>query len=240
MRVLTLGTPSRVASLRAPESLDQLAQLLGPTCQGRRPPHYPLAPPHTARAFACQPVATQRSRAAMAQCSHCEHWSPQLAPVGGLNSPYLRQQAAQTLLCPLWGWTLTPPSAPPSTFARPQAEPPLSPTLPTGLCLNALGFPLCPLEDSLCWSIPGLGGTPPSQNNVQAMAKARGLSSGHASLCPPASHACSFHRPAEKACRKPRRRCGCPAAERSIPSRSRGQAPALLQGAPPNPAAVWR
>lgn len=167
------GDSKQALSEGSPSPWTQLAQPLGPAYQDTVPSHYPL--PHPPQALSCPPA-----------CRHPEKQSnyssvPPLQPLGvhkgvgypavGLNSPYLRQQAAQTPCMPPVGLdTYSYPSAPlPAPSPGLKLEPPIAPRCPLDFAPQTLGFPYAQDDPSLCGASPGLRGTPPSQNSVQAM-----------------------------------------------------------------------
>lgn len=229
MRVLTLGDSSRCC-LRAPESLTQLAQPLGPTCQDAVPPHYPL------------PHPTQPGRPASASLS-----PPREAGQLWLSAPTAATGSPQGGWVPGW-WAEQPlPEAAgrSDTLYAPvgldtYATPPLLQHLRQASSWSHLsphaahwtlppnaGLPLCP-GGPLSMEHPQGLRTPPSQNNVQALLC---LAFQRACQPLPASQPCSgAHEACRKARRKPRRRCGYPAAEGASPSRSRRPSPAPRPG----------
>ncbi|KAM5243017.1 uncharacterized protein C15orf39 homolog isoform 1-T1 [Hipposideros larvatus] len=167
------GDPKQALSEGPPSPWTQLAQPLGPAYQDTVPSHYPLA--HPPQALSCPPA-----------CRHPEKQSnyssvPPLQPLGahkgagypagGLNSPYLRQQAAQTPCIPPVG--LDTYSYPPVPLPAPspslKLEPPITPRCPLDFAPQTLGFPYARDDLALCGASPGLGGTPPSQNSVQVL-----------------------------------------------------------------------
>lgn len=195
------GDPKQALSEGPPSPWTQLAQPLGPTCQDAVPPHYPL--PHPTQPVPCLPA-----------CRHPEKpgsygsvlplqplGAPKGAgyPAGGLNSPYLRQQAVQTPYMPPVGLdTYAYPSTPlPAPSPGLKLEPPLTPRCPLDFAPQTLGFPYAREDLSLYGASPGLGGTPPSQSNVQALPKPGAFQRACQPL--PASRPCSeLTRPAEK------------------------------------------
>lgn len=161
------GDPKQALSEGSPSPWTQLAQPLGPAYQDTVPSHYPL--PHPPQALSCPPA-----------CRHPEKQSnyssvPPLQPLGahkevgypvvGLNSPYLRQQAAQTPCMPPVGMdTYSYTSAPlPAPSPGLKLEPPIAPRCPLDFAPQTLGFPYAQDDSSLCGASPGLRGTPPSQ-----------------------------------------------------------------------------
>lgn len=158
------GDPKQALSEGPPSPWTHLAQPLGPACQDAVPAHYPLP---------CPPA-----------CRHPEKPGPYSSvlplqplgapkgagyPAGGLSSPYLRQQAAQTPYMPPVGLdTYSYPTAPlPAPSPGLQLDPPLTPQCPLDFAPQTLGFPYARDDLSLCGASPGLGGAPSSQNSVQ-------------------------------------------------------------------------
>ncbi|XP_045704457.1 uncharacterized protein C15orf39 homolog isoform X1 [Phyllostomus hastatus] len=167
------GDPKQSLSEGPPSPWTQLAQPLGPAYQDTVPSHYPLPPP--AQALSCPPA-----------CHHPEKQSsyssvPPLQPLGahkgagylagGLSSPYLRHQTAQTPCMPPVGLdTYSYPSVPlPAPSPGLKVEPPLAPRCPLDFAPQSLGFPYARDDLVLYGASPGLRGTPPSQNSVQAV-----------------------------------------------------------------------
>ncbi|XP_040824667.1 uncharacterized protein C15orf39 homolog isoform X2 [Ochotona curzoniae] len=151
----------------------QLAPPLGPPCQDAAPAHYAL--PHAPQTLPCPPA-----------CRHPEKPASysSMLPVpplgahkgagyqsGGLGSPYLRQQAAQTPYLPPVGLDTYSYSSAPLTAPSPglKLEPPLAPRCPLDFAPQTLGFPYARDDLSLYGASPGLAGTPPSQSSVQAV-----------------------------------------------------------------------
>uniref|UniRef100_A0A8C0WT37 Uncharacterized protein n=1 Tax=Castor canadensis TaxID=51338 RepID=A0A8C0WT37_CASCN len=165
------GDPKQ-AMVEGPSSpWTQLAQPLGPPCQDTVPVHYPLPPPP--QAIPCPPACRHPEK----QGSYTSALPLQPLGVhkgssyqaGGLGSPYLRQQAAQSPYVPPMGLdTYSYPSAPlPAPSPGLKLEPPLAPRCPLDFASQTLGFPYARDDLSLYGASPGLGGTPPSQNSVQ-------------------------------------------------------------------------
>ncbi|XP_053783567.1 uncharacterized protein C15orf39 homolog isoform X4 [Desmodus rotundus] len=167
------GDPKQSLSEGPPSPWTQLAQPLGPAYQDTVPPNYPLPPPP--QALSCPPA-----------CHHPEKQSsyssaPPLQPLGahkgagylagGLNSPYLRHQTAQVPCMPPAGLdTYSYPSVPlPTPSPGLKVEPPLAPRCPLDFAPQSLGFPYARDDLVLYGASPGLRGTPPSQNSVQAV-----------------------------------------------------------------------
>ncbi|XP_036986817.2 uncharacterized protein C15orf39 homolog isoform X2 [Artibeus jamaicensis] len=167
------GDPKQSLSEGPPSPWTQLAQPLGPAYQDTVPSHYPLPPPP--QALSCPPV-----------CHHPEKQSsyssvPPLQPLGahkgagylagGQNSPYLKHQTAQTPCMPPVGLdTYSYPSVPlPTPSPGLKVEPPLAPRCPLDFAPQSLGFPYARDDLVLYGASPGLRGTPPSQNSVQAV-----------------------------------------------------------------------
>ncbi|XP_032127631.1 uncharacterized protein C15orf39 homolog [Sapajus apella] len=170
---------SKQAASEGPSSpWTQLAQPLGPPCQDTGSTHYPPPhppPPHPPQVPPCPPA-----------CRHPEKqgsYSPALPlqplgghkgtgyQAGGLGGPYLRQQAAQApYIPPVALDTYSYPSAPhPSPSPGLKLDLPLAPRCPLDFAPQTLGFSYARDDLSLYGASPGLGGTPPSQNNVQAV-----------------------------------------------------------------------
>lgn len=197
--------PKQALSEGPPSPWTQLAQPLGPTYQDTVPSHYPL--PHPPQALSCPPA-----------CRHPEKQSnyssvPPLQPLGahkgagypagGLNSPYLRQQAAQTHCMPPVGLDTYSYSPAPLPAPSPslKLEPPITPRCPLDFAPQTLGFPYAREDLSLCGASPGLGGSPPSQNCVQAVPQPSAFQ--RACQPVPASQPCPEPvRPAEKLVRE--------------------------------------
>ncbi|XP_059952967.1 uncharacterized protein C15orf39 homolog isoform X2 [Mesoplodon densirostris] len=195
------GDPKQALSEGPPSPWTQLAQPLGPACQDAVPTHYPL--PHPAQALPCPPACRRPEK----QGSYGSTLPPQPLrahkgagyPAGGLSSPYLRQQAAQTPYMPPVGLdTYSYPSAPlPAPSPDLKLEPPLAPRCPVDFAPQTLGFPYARDDLSLYGASPGLGGTPPSQNSVQAVPQPGAFQRACQPL--PASQPClEPARPAEK------------------------------------------
>lgn len=173
----------------------QLAQPLRPACQDAVPS---LSLPHpTARAFACQPVAHPRSRAAVVVLPLQPLGTPRgWVPGWWARQPLPEQQAFRHPICPLWGLdTHAYPSIPSQHLRQASSWSHLSPhaahwTLPPKRWASLMpGGPLSMehpqgLEEHLPRTM-----CRPCQNT--------GPSSGHASLCQ-ASHAQELMRPARK------------------------------------------
>ncbi|KAL4837150.1 hypothetical protein H8958_015447 [Nasalis larvatus] len=198
---------SKQVMSEGPSPWTQVAQPLGPPCQDTGPTHYPPPhhpPPHPPQALPCPPA-----------CRHPEkqgRYSPALPlqPLGGhkgtgyqsggLGSPYLRQQAAQAPYIPPLGLDTYPyPSAPlPAPSPGLKLEPPLAPRCPLDFAPQTLSFPYARDDLSLYGASPGLGGTPPSQNNVRAVPQPGAFQRACQPL--PASQPCSEPlRPAQEA-----------------------------------------
>ncbi|XP_032273926.1 uncharacterized protein C15orf39 homolog [Phoca vitulina] len=196
------GDPKQALSDGPPSPWAQLAQPLGPACQDPVPAHYPL--PHPPQALPC-PAACRHPEKQGSYSSVLPLQPPGAHkgagyPAGGLSSPYLRQQAAQAPYMPAVGLdTFSYPSAPlPAPSPGLKLEPPLAPRCPLDFAApQTLGFPYTRDDLALCGASPGLGGTPPSQNNVQAVPQPSAFQRACQPL--PASQPCTEPgRPAEK------------------------------------------
>ncbi|CAK7300060.1 Uncharacterized protein C15orf39 homolog [Vulpes lagopus] len=167
------GDSKQVFSEGPPSPWTQLAQPLGPACQDTVPTHYPL--PHPPEALpcpsACRHPEKQGSYGAVLPLQPLGAHKGAGYPAGGLSSPYLRQQAAQTPYMPPVGLdTFSCPSAPPPAPSPGlKLEPPLAPRCPLDFAPQTLSFPYARDDLSLYGASPGLGGTPPSQNSLQAV-----------------------------------------------------------------------
>nr|XP_025848123.1 uncharacterized protein C15orf39 homolog [Vulpes vulpes] len=167
------GDSKQVLSEGPPSPWTQLAQPLGPACQDTVPTHYPL--PHPPEALpcpsACRHPEKQGSYGAVLPLQPLGAHKGAGYPAGGLSSPYLRQQAAQTPYMPPVGLdTFSCPSAPPPAPSPGlKLEPPLAPRCPLDFAPQTLSFPYARDDLSLYGASPGLGGTPPSQNSLQAV-----------------------------------------------------------------------
>lgn len=168
------GDPKQALSDGPPSPWTQLAQPLGPACQDTVPTPYPL--PHPPQALpcptACRHPEKQGSYSSVLPLQPVGAHKGAGYPAGGLSSPYLRQQAAQAPYMPAVGLdTFSYPSAPlPAPSPGLKLEPPLAPRCPLDFAApQTLGFPYARDDLTLCGASPGLGGTPPSQNNVQAV-----------------------------------------------------------------------
>lgn len=167
------GDPKQALSEGPPSPWTQLAQPLGPAYQDTIPSHYPL--PHPPQAMSCPPACRHPEK--QSNYSSVSPLQPLGAhkgvgyPSGGLNTPYPRQQAAQTLFMPPVGLdTYSYHSAPlPAPSPGLKLEPPITPRCPLDFVPQTLGFPYTREDLSLCGASPGLGGTPPSQTSVQAV-----------------------------------------------------------------------
>nr|XP_045016725.1 uncharacterized protein C15orf39 homolog isoform X2 [Jaculus jaculus] len=178
------------------------AQPLGPPCQDTVPTHYPLPPPP--QALPCPPACRHPEK--QGSYSALLPLPPPLGAhkgtgyqAGGLASPYLRQQAAQTPYIPPVGMdTYSYPSAPlPTSSPGLKLEPPLAPRCPLDFAPQTLGFPYARDDLSLYGASPGLGGTPPSQNSMQPVPQPNALQRTCQPL--PASRPCSEPvKPAER------------------------------------------
>ncbi|XP_006866625.1 PREDICTED: uncharacterized protein C15orf39 homolog [Chrysochloris asiatica] len=156
-----------------PSPWTQLPQPLGPSCQEAVSTHYPL--PHAPQALPCPPACRHPQK--QGSYSSALPLQPLGAhkgagyPPGGLGSPYLRQQAAQTPYVPpvgldTYSYSSVPLTAPSPSF---KLEPPLAPRCPLDFPPQMLSFPHARDDLSLYGASPGLGGTPPSQDNVRAV-----------------------------------------------------------------------
>ncbi|XP_065762804.1 uncharacterized protein C15orf39 homolog isoform X1 [Muntiacus reevesi] len=195
------GDPKQALSEGPPSPWTQLAQPLGPACQDAVPPHYPL--PHPTQPVPCPPACRHPEKpggyGSVLPLQPLGAHKGAGYPAGGLNSPYLRQQAVQTPYMPPVGLdTYAYPSAPlPAPSPGLKLEPPLTPRCPLDFAPQTLGFPYAREDLSLYGASPGLGGTPPSQNSVQALPKPGAFQRACQPL--PASRPCSEPtRPAEK------------------------------------------
>ncbi|XP_025774867.1 uncharacterized protein C15orf39 homolog [Puma concolor] len=201
------GDPKQALSEGPPSPWTQLAQPLGPACQDTVPTHYPLPHPHPPQALPCPPACRhpdkQGSYSSVLPLQPLGAHKGTGYPAGGLSSPYLRQQAAQTPYMPPVGLdTFSYPSAPlPAPSPGLKLEPPLAPRCPLDFAPQTLGFPYARDDLSLYGASPGLGGTPPSQNSVQAVPQPGAFQRGCQPL--PASQPCPEPgRPAEKPVRE--------------------------------------
>lgn len=184
-----------------------LAPPLGPPCRDAVPAHYPL--PHALQPLpgppGCGHPDKQASYSSVLPLQALGAHKGAGYQTGGLGSPYLRQQAAQTPYLPPVGLDSYPyPSAPlPAPSPGLKLEPPLAPRCPLDFAPQTLGFPYARDDLSLYGASPGLAGTPPSQNSVQALpqpgAFQRTCQSLPASQQPPCSEPL---RPAEKPARE--------------------------------------
>ncbi|XP_036136561.1 uncharacterized protein C15orf39 homolog [Molossus molossus] len=167
------GDPKQALSEGTPSPWTQLAQPLGPAYQDTVPSHYPL--PHPPQALSCPPACHHPEK----QSSYSSVPPPQPLGAhkavgylaGGLNSPYLKQQTAQAPCMPPVGLDTYSYSSVPLPTPSPglKLEPPLTPRCPLDFAPQALGFPYARDDLSLSGASPGLRGTPPSQNSVQAV-----------------------------------------------------------------------
>nr|XP_044620411.1 uncharacterized protein C15orf39 homolog [Equus asinus] len=167
------GDSKQALSEGPPSPWTQLAQPLGPACQDAVPTHCLL--PHPPQALPCPPACRhpekQGSYSSVLPVQPLGAHKGAGYPAGGLSSPYLRQQAAQTPYMPPVGLdTYSYPSAPvPAPSPGLKLEPPLAPRCPLDFAPQTLGFPYARDDLSLYGASPGLGGTPPSQNSMQAV-----------------------------------------------------------------------
>ncbi|XP_006087959.1 uncharacterized protein C15orf39 homolog isoform X5 [Myotis lucifugus] len=167
------GDPKQGLSEGLPNPWTQLAQPLGPAYQDTVPSPYPL--PHPPQALSCPPACHYPEK----QSSYSSVPPPQPLGAhkgvgyltGGLNSPYLRQQTAQTPCMPPVGPDIySYPSVPlPVPSPGLKLEPPLTPRCPLDFASQTPGFPYARDDHSFYGASPGLRGTLPSQNSVQAM-----------------------------------------------------------------------
>ncbi|XP_032198297.1 uncharacterized protein C15orf39 homolog isoform X1 [Mustela erminea] len=198
------GDPKQALSDGPPNPWTQLAQPLGPACQDTVPTHYPL--PHPPQALPCPPACRhpekQGSYSSVLPLQPLGAHKGAGYPAGGLSSPYLRQQAAQApYMAPVGLDTFSYSSAPlPAPSPGLKLDPPLAPRCPMDFAPQTLGFPYARDDLSLYGASPGLGGTPPSQNSVQAVPSSVQPSAfQRACQSLPASQPCSEPaRPAEK------------------------------------------
>lgn len=199
------GDPKQALSEGPPSPWTQLAQPLGPACQDTAPAHYPL--PHPPQALPCPPACRhpekQGSYSSVLPLQPLGTHKGSGYPAGGLSSPYLRQQAVQAPYMPPVGLdTFSYPSAPlPAPSPGLKLEPPLASRCPLDFAPQTLGFPYARDDLSLYGASPGLGGTPPSQNGVQAVPQSSAFQRACQPL--PASQPCPEPmRPAEKPVRE--------------------------------------
>ncbi|XP_012590908.1 uncharacterized protein C15orf39 homolog isoform X2 [Microcebus murinus] len=167
------GDPKQAMSKGPSSPWTQPAQPLGPPCQEVMPTHYPLPPPPQALPCppACHHPEKQGSYSSVLPLQPLGAHKGTGYQAGGLGSPYLRQQAAQTpYVSPLGLDTYSYPSAPlPAPSPGLKLEPPLAPRCPLDFTPQTLSFPYARDDLSLYGASPGLGGTPPSQNSMQAV-----------------------------------------------------------------------
>lgn len=175
-----------------PNPWTQLAQPLDSAYQDIVPSSYPL--PHPPQALSCPPACHYPEK----QSSYSSVLPPQPLGAhkgvgyltGGLNSPYLRQQTAQAPYMPPLGLDIySHPSVPlPVPSPGLKLEPPITPRCPLDLTSQPLGFPYARDDLSFYGASPGLRGTLPSQNSVQAMPQSNAFQRTCQHL--PASHPC--------------------------------------------------
>ncbi|XP_071070399.1 uncharacterized protein C15orf39 homolog isoform X2 [Dasypus novemcinctus] len=167
------GDPKQAVPEGPPSPWTPLAQPLGPACQEAVPTPYPLL--HPPQALPCPPACRhpekQGSYSSMLPLQPLGAHKGAGYPAGGLGSPYLRQQAAQTpYVAPVGLDAFSYPSTPlPAPSPGLKLEPPLAPRCPLDFAPQVLGFPHARDDLSLYGTSPGLGGTPPAQESVRAV-----------------------------------------------------------------------
>lgn len=169
------GDPKQGLSEGPPNPWTQLAQPLGSAYQDSVPSPYPL--PHPPQDLSCPPACHYPEK----QSSYSSVHPPQPPGdhkgvgylTGGLNSPYLRQRTAQaSCIPPVRPDIYSYPSAPlPVPSPDLKLEPPLTPWCPLDFASQPLGFPYARDDLSFYGASPGLRGTVPSQNSVEAMSQ---------------------------------------------------------------------